>query len=93
MEHKVHDILYVPVRVPALHELLGTPEGPLVQPSVGIYGKTSEKVGGDDHELVRETNLTRKLLKVGRSAGRLEHGEEASDAHGEVGGGGRYLKQ
>ena len=40
--------------------------------------------------MVRETKLTRKLL-VGRSAGRLEHGEEASDAHGDgvgVGGGG-----
>ena len=31
--------------------------------------------------------LTRNLLEVGRSAGRLEHGEEASDAHGEGGGG------
>ena len=69
-----------------------------MQPAVGIYGncaawgqewvKTCEKVGGDDHELVIETSFTRKLLKVGRSAGRLEHGEEASDAHGEVGGGG-----
>ena len=35
----------------------------------------------------RETNLTRKLLKVGRSAGRREHGEETSDADGEGAGG------
>ena len=82
MEQKVHDVLNdvldVPVRVPALHELLATPEGPLVQPAVGIYGncaawgqewvKTCEKVGGDDHELVIETSFTRKLLKVCRQA-------------------------
>ena len=40
-----------------------------VQPGGEEWVKTSETVGGDDHELVRETNLTRKLLKVGRSAG------------------------
>ena len=58
-----------------------------VQPGGEEWVKTCEKVGGDDHELVRETNLTRKLLKVGRSAGRLEHGEEASDAHVRLVGG------
>jgi hypothetical protein len=46
MEQKVHDVLDVPVRVPALHELLGTPEGPLVQPAVGIYGGNCAAWGG-----------------------------------------------
>ena len=52
-----------------------------VQPGGEEWVKTCEKVGGDDQELVR------KLLKVGRSAGRREHGEETSDAHGEGAGG------
>ena len=45
------------------------------------------RVGGDHLDLVRETNLTRKLLKIGKFSGRLEHGEEATDANGEGGRG------
>ena len=54
MEQKVHDVLDVPVRVPALHELLGTPEGPLVQPAVGIYGNCEGWGGKNGLRLVRK---------------------------------------
>jgi hypothetical protein len=58
-----------------------------VQPGGEEWVKTCEKVGGDDQELVR------KLLKVGRSAGRREHGEETSVMPMVKVLVGRYLKQ
>ena len=35
----LRDVLDVPIRVPAIHQLLGTPKGPLVvKPAVDAYG-------------------------------------------------------